>query len=701
MLLFLTASFAWRAPAETRVVVGVTPLLKEGLSVVVSAKALDGSTEPIEWSIVLDPAAGEREIRFRSDRVLAVQGEAAGYWSAPVVVGAEQEARLVLYRTARVSGVARGIETGEIKARLERRPGGAEPPTSEPIRCQPEPAESFRCDVPAGDWGFSVRAPRRAPVYEFGKPLQPGGELALGALGLTQGASLAGWVSAEGLGYKPSGARVFLWQRGGDLARAASTPASELGFFQLTGAQPGRYQAVAIQPGYARAILPVEIRADTEAFLAEPLVLGQARELALTIEPAVGPDGKPWFVVLRETASPDPGSVVGEGVAKDGKFRWRELRSGHRYWASLKTSTGALWFIDQVGFLADAPVVGRTLQVGVERISGIVFLGEEPLQASITFGLKSNLRIEMSSGSDGRFDGVLPSLGSWSARVISNEKGIKRDMDVQVVRAASGVGEAEIRLDDFALRGILVEETGSLAEPPAFLHLFRRDPPILEQSRVEGGRFRVGGLSPGEYVVYAESQALKSDKVTAILEKGDEPRELRLVMKPKGKLLLRVVDPGGTPVPAVPIAVGPARNKMPAGRNFIFTDASGRAEWGSVSAGEMDQCLALYGGERFASKLVSARVGEGEVTIELDTVGGTIVTKSASANGGEVELYRDGCTIWRGYFRNWKLQDFPRFSPGLYTLCPARSWPPGPQCASGVLKPLETLRLQLPGARPK
>lgn len=336
----------------------------------------------------------------------------------------------------------------------------------------------------------------------------------LGKSTAVPGASFSGWVTAEARAWDPTRSRAYIrpTSKPTPFSMARSATVSSAGFFQFTNVEPGRYQAVVTQPDYSRDVRNFEVVAGLEARLSAPMVLGPACALTLVIEPPVGPDGAPWNVEIRDSMDPGSSSVVGEGVANAGQFRWRELRAGQRYWAGLKTSSGQRWMFDDVGFVMDAAVVERRIEVGVERVGGVVSLGKLPLSAQLTFGLRSNVQVIFSSGEDGRFWGFLPRLGPWRVRVHS--KDVSRDLDVQVARDSSGVANVEIRLDDSAIRGVLVTEKDELFEQHAriVVHDGRSNP---EQHEVEGGHFRIGGLSPGSYRVFAEGGGAKSVTIAA------------------------------------------------------------------------------------------------------------------------------------------------------------------------------------------
>jgi hypothetical protein len=688
LLVALLLSSVARGASSVRVT--MTPAPESTRSVAIRARALDASTVPIEQRIDVAPGFS-RELLLPAEAGWVVEAEAEGYWSPRVLVGPGQTADLLLYRTTRVSGTT-AVPAAEIGIRLEARPQDPPPPTIDLLPCAVEPLKTFRCDVPAGPWGFSVRSRGYAPVYEFAQPLSPGGTVDLGKITAVAGASFSGWVTAETRTWDPKRARVYIRpsSKPTPLSTAPSAAVSPVGFFQFTNVEPGRYQAVVTQLDYSRDVRNVEVVAGLEARLSAPMVLGPACALTLVIEPPVGPDGAPWNVEIRDSMDPASSSVVGEGVANAGQFRWRELRAGQRYWAGLKTSSGQRWMFDDVGFVMDAAVVERRIEVAVERVGGVVSLGKLPLSAQLTFGLRSNVQATFSSGQDGRFGGFLPRLGPWRVRVLS--KDVSRDLDVQVARNSSGEANVEIRLDDSAIRGVLVTEKDELFEGHAFVVVYAGGD-TNERHDVEGGHFRIGGLSPGSYRVFAEGSGAKSATIAASVREDEESDEVRLVMKPRRTIRLLVLGPGG-PAPRVPIAVVPATSdEWAQAVPFLFTDAEGRFSYPNLGPEENERCFVFYGSNRYASKIARVPVSPEEVTITLDTIGGMIVT-----TGSDVDnpwLVHDGCPIWRKHFQRWGNKDFPLFSPGRYDLCPTVTWQVTSQCVGGVLEPMKTLQLNL------
>lgn len=695
-LLLLSAFLA--APGYARassVRVDLSPAPTEGGVVVLLAKALDASREPLTLPVKVEPGVEGPETTLPDGVVWVVDAKAPGYWSPSVAVGSGQSARVLLRRTCRLSGTLKPGPALQVSVRLEERPGGEKPPTTDKLHCTTEKSETFDCEVPAGDWGYSIRAGGRVPHYDFEKPLRPGTEIHLGEVHLSSGASLAGWVSGDEPGWKPAGARAYARRLMSPEALPSSpnVPVSDRGFFQFAGLKPGAYQLVVVQPGYSRAVRGVEVKESLEAVLNEPLVLGKPRELDLAVVPPAGPDGESWTVEIRDSASASPGAVIGAGVARGGAFRWRELRSGQHYWVSLKTSAGEPWHFGEEGFVADAPVVKHTVRVDLESVAGRVFLGEEPLQAEMLFGLKQNLRIRMVSDGEGRFLGVLPRLGRWSVRVTSTDSAINRDVDVDVVRAPSGSGEMEIRLSDLGLSGVLVDEAGSLLDIPATVFVLNPGVRGPEQVEVAGGRFRARGLPPGGYVLSADSQALASDRVAVRLTDGEDPEPIRLVMKKKGRLSLRVVGPDGAPIPRVPVAISPGPGGLVGLTRYRWTDAAGRLDWREAAPGETSQCLTLYGGSRLASRILSVPIGPEEQVIRLESIGGVVVTDPESGPT-DVVLLHDGCSVTRSHFEHWGHKDFPLLEPGTYTACVAPDLRPNEACTTGVLQPMGRLALR-------
>ena len=683
---------------DSRVRIGIDSASAGTTAVLVTAKALDAARAPVVRTLELIEGTPAQEVVLPGESGWSVEAEATGYWHAPLAVASGQEATLVLYRTCQVSGklVVGGTE---VLARLETRPGGPSPPTKDLLPCAMEPNGQFRCDIPAGRWGFSLRSKGHAPRYEHTDQLKPGGDIPVGDLKLIPGASFSGWVTSDRPGWNPSQAKVHLRPARalGPLATARSASVTDLGFFQMTQVDPGVYQALAGQPGSSRDIRIIEIVAGLEASLAAPFVLGEARELALTIEPPAGPDGAPWHVEIRDALDSGPSFVVGEGIARGGHLRWKELRAGHRYWLWLRTGSGVRWLADEQGFVADAPVVEKLVRVSVESVTGFVLMGTEPIQAWLTFGIDTNLQIPMVSTADGRFTGFLPALGRWRVRVAaSGERSVSKDLDVEVVRDASGQGTLEIRLEDMAIHGVLVDEKDSLFEGRAFVTIVERGK-SQDRHEVQGPRFRIGGLGPGEYALHADAHGVRSSPQSVTLREDEEADQVRLVMKPERRIAVRILGPGGMPAVRVPVLVVPGdRAHSGSGAFTRHTDASGRMVYDHLGADETHSCLVIRDPRgNLPSRVERVPIGPDEVTIQLDAVGGTILSVEGSESARSPTLIHNGCPVWRKFFAIGSLDDFGNFSPGVYSLCPDSTWEAGPSCVSGVLAPLKTLTLDL------
>ncbi len=551
-MLFSGAAISMEVPQQ--IILLIQPPPAADTTVSVRELALDGRGEPREGTVLIKRGQERASMRLRTGAWM-VEASAEGYWAPRVPVGAGLSAEVTLLRMAIVSGITDTPTVRDFALRLEQLPGNRKPPTTSTFPCGLNGKE-FSCAAPAGPWGFSLRKIGFVANYFLAETLS-GPKRLKEAVAFEPGASLAGWLSCEDVNWKPASALVRIAKKGHSSGPKQFTAAVQPpGFFQIRRLEPGEYQVVGMQDGFAPDSRPVQVIKDSESFLIEPLVLAKAVTLELTVVPPLDPNGRPWQAEILERVARG-GNTVGGGNVVDGRFIWAGLKKDGEYSVWLKTSTGQRWSAEESTFRADKPKISRQIDAGMEAIVGEVLIAEKPLQAKLTFGVGSNLEILLNSNEAGRFTGFLPRLGRWRVKVESTDKVVVRSVEANAVRGANGVATASIELDDFRARGVLVDERDQLYNESAIVSVVFPGKESFQRF-VTGGRFELGGLPTGSLDLRAEAEGLISDTVSTTSVSDEAPDEIRIVLKKRKTLIVDFLGVNGNPLAGITVAILPS-----------------------------------------------------------------------------------------------------------------------------------------------
>lgn len=433
----------------------------------------------------------------------------------------------------------------------------------------------------------------------------------------------------------------------------------------------------------------------------QPLLLSVARRLELTVVPPAGPDGRPWRVDTIEIPAEGRSEIRSAPPLVGGFLSWNGLGKGRRYRIRLLTDAGVPWYVDEQPFVADQAVIQRSIEPGSERTRGVVLQGKSPLKnAVLTFGGKhEEVQVRLLADRDGRFEGLLPRIGEWKVHVSATDPFVGREVKANVVRAADGYGDVEVRLDDVAIRGEIVDEDGTLYERQVIFRIQETSAigrPYYSDHVVQGGRFVVAGLPNGSFSANADLPDLVSDDVKFEVGADEETPPLRVVLRPKKGMRLRVLSPAGKGLGGLRVVVLPSHANPDSFPEGTLTDLDGRA-YKAVSPSDSTRCVLLVGSD-FG---LPAAFG----TVSVD---GKETTHTLPASGGTLDLaaFEQATAAWVGSGSCWMNVVHLRrtvnarspgsktvyLSPGEYRLWPSRpaSWQSSSQW-SGYLKPGETL----------
>jgi len=680
----------------------------------VIAKAMDGHTAPIEAPFFCGPKEGcaARLELPSSPSGWQLSASAPGYWATPQSLGSG--GTVDLWPVGFVEGALRNAGSPEsisqISVKFTPSPSWQSPagfPEEATVTC-PVADGRFSCPLPAGKLDLRLRAKGHVSVYRWSQTVSSGGGLAIGTLELKRGASLVGKIVSTDRDAPKTGACTVRLETPGDAGREAKR-SSELpragvdgrGFFHLEVVPPGRWILIAEQEGFAPARRVVNVVEGMEANLVEPLVLARPARLELTLLPPQDPNGKPWMVELLEARDGvKTATIVTAPASLGGSWSTEGLASGRRLMVRVRTSTGQAWWADSSGFELTGPIHRRTVELGVEEITGTLRLGKEPLAGLLTFGApEENVAIEIRSDEDGQVRGLLPRLGAWRVLVSSEMPALRRQLDVDIPRGPDGRGRIELELADRALTGEIVDEDGKHLER-ALLTITASATERREsaQERVEGGMFRVTGYEPGRYLLRAVGGGRVSETVPVEIASDGSSPFVRIVAVPRAVIDLRLLTESGSPIPAARVELlrttqFPGLSSM-SGR----TDTAGRVSF-PTHPGVAQQCFAVsQPGLPF--RVFAVAPGPDMQDVVVPTAGGTLEIEAATPKEGEVVLlWQGGCFVPFPLLKARTGGDatrFPSVAPGEYRLCrhPAGTLAPT-ACSSGFLASYGVLPLRL------
>lgn len=563
----------------------------------------------------------------------------------------------------------------------------------------------FECVIPAGVVDLSLRAHGFISVYRWRQEGRPGATLDIGRVELRRGASLVGQVTST----SPDAPKVGLCRvslqptvNSPKLPPTASplpeTTVDARGFFQLEVIPPGQWDLVVVQEGFAPATQAVTILERAEARLRFPVVLSRPVRFDVMLNPPQDPAGAPWRVsVLEEKGNARVGVVSESAATPGGQWSREGFRASGRYRVRVLTASGQSWWGDDEWFSPDGSPYRRSIVLDTETVEGTITLGGRPLHARVVFGREHAVpSVSIESDQEGRLAGFLPRLGKWTVDVIGDSPTVRRKLDVEIRRNSDGKGEVAIALAAKAIQGDIVTEDG-IPVARAVLYVAKAASNEMSTQWIDGGRFQLEGLEPGNYVVSAAGGRLASDDMPVTLSKDGYAEPVRLVMKKTAWIKIRVQSQTGAALIGVPIRIfagAPGQSQA-----VRYTDADGRASFDTAPSADYACFLVLAPG--YAATIAGLPVTTEEQAVPVDQAGGSIALEYPPPSVSAYPMLgQGGCRLMpamlAGFTRSRDKNIFPNIAPGNYTLCLFSQVNgtdlQGP-CKSGSLAPYGSLNL--------
>jgi hypothetical protein len=305
----------------------------------------------------------------------------------------------------------------------------------------------------------------------------------------------------------------------------------------------------------------------------------------------------------------------------------------------------------------------------------------------------------LESDEAGRLEGYLPRLGKWLVDVVAESPSVLRKLEVDVIRRPDGKGEAILVLADRALQGDIVTEDGAPVPRALLSVLPSKGSQNNTEHNVEGGRFRLDGFEPGDYVLSAIGPGLVSDDVRTTLSEDAGADPVKIVLKKENRLKIRVQSASGAGVAGVPVWY---LAKSPGSASYISTtDADGRVSFG-ISPTSQLECVAVADPTSATEIAAISNSGE-EQSVTLTAVGGMLSLGYPDSSANSYPVLRHGAcsivpTMLSFVKRSTDRKRFLNLSPGDYTLC-LKGLDYGPSgegpCKQGTLSPNGTLDLSV------
>lgn len=480
------------------------------------------------------------------------------------------------------------------------------------------------------------------------------------------------------------------------------------GRFEVRGLREGIYRLRAGFDGYATAEIP-EVAIPGQG-LTEPLILRSRAVLEVYVQPPVDPFDRPWSLsLLRREGERSLVEVPLADVQISESGHWQaDIPEPGTYHVQVDASDGARWHREILEIDRDivplveleipyVPVEGR---VTVDRTKGVIGV--------LWFGGRNGFRrIPIGTDEDGRFVGVIPEEGDWRIDLEREDLGLVQHLDSHRVERAAGqrVARLDIDLPDTRLQGRTVDRAN---EPVAGAFVLVMDGQERRFHRIrsdsEGG-FDVRGLQPGDVVVEARSDVLRSSPILIPLDEGSDSPLLELVLERLRSVSGRVVDESGQPVVGARLQIM-VQERL--GRHLVegTSDAEGAFRLDVSTAARALDVLVLPPGRAATSAHVGQLDGSEAISLIAESLGGTleIDLQGADVASAPLELSTRGVLMPLSNYLYWARRSgggvagdhlvVPRLAPGEYHLC--RRSATDTVCASGFLAAGERLALEPP-----
>ncbi len=562
----------------------------------------------------------------------------------------------------------------------------------------------FVCRVPAGTLDFRLHVPGHVTRYLWGQSVPTGKTLDWGQIVVRRGSAAVGEVAAE----RDASVRladIIITAVPADVG-GVSKPLPSLkaradarGFFHVDGLAPGQYVLIARGGGMVSRRINVDVSANKETRLHDPLIVQRLKTLSIVIAPALAPGGGRWTVMLdRALSASRSESVASIPSAISGEAEFRGLPAGP-YQLTVGPSSEETWLRRTLDVEDDQHVA---LSLDARTIRGRVTLGGNPLAAQLTFrSTPDSHTVETTSDDDGGFRVGVPGPKSnrWLVTVDAAAPRIHAEIaDLQLE------DDTPIEVPRTILEGDVVDASGKPALD-VFVNVIGGDSP-LQLHPQRDGTFYVNGLQPGAYVVNASGYLIESEPRNVTLPKEGYTDPVHLVVMSNRQLKGRIVSSFG-PVPGALVVAVPTDVFAPQVMRAT-TDANG--EFVTVLAPGCRQVDVFVAAPGFAYRSFHAAMSDPAIVIHVQQEGGTLTVRWNPKIGDPFLMHAGAIFQLERLAWDWNARvassgegqqiQVAQLEPGSYAVCilnlenraalhtHALAAPPGETCTSTFLPPM-------------
>ncbi|MFZ2490420.1 MAG: carboxypeptidase-like regulatory domain-containing protein [Thermoanaerobaculia bacterium] len=658
-----------------------------------------------------------------------ITGELPGRYVEPTTLSVTSGAERVViraWRTGSVRGEVVAATEGGVPELLELRWSSVSPDGPPPGFAACQVAERrWRCEMPAGKaMDLRVRASGFLTLFKWGVDVEPERALDWGTVKLQRGASVFGWVGvARRAEARMNDVRVILSTTAATPSVVAAVTPDRRGFFRFAGIAPAPYRLEATAPGpLASEKLDVIVKPNEESELLAELKLEPLHSVRVTIVPATPENAPRWHLSLL---SFDRVQKRSDTVAKrfaDFTGMWESpgLRPGS-YVALIGPNEESVLARREIEVSRDDENI--LIDVNQTKVRGRVQLGDRPLEASVWVGGKRRQpTVKLQAGEDGSFEGYVPFTtdSEWLVTIDADHPRVETTLLRKPEVEDDGTTRLDVSLPAAGVRGRVIDEKGGPV-PLAIVNIATPDPlvSVLQSATDDAGEFELSGLRAGTYSADATSRDLRRSRTTPFLVPEEGQVDVTLTVEPQGTITGRVLVQG-LPVTGATVVLLPTNVAV-----TLWPQATTKTQ-GAFAIGlptattEVNLMVSAPG---LAFKAFRIPLPKEPIAIALETNGGTLdfdalpfVDSEAAEQTFVIHRGAEVNAQYLAYLGNSSIRTggpgrlrvvHPLMDPGVYSVCRAMmadrpalragALPTG-RCATGVLAPWGTLRLELPMA---
>lgn len=445
----------------------------------------------------------------------------------------------------------------------------ASPPRGE-VRC-PVDGGAFSCEVPIGEFDLRVRAERFVSKYLWS--VRASHEVVdLGALVLSPGASIVGWIKPErGMTADLTKAVIELIPQ--TSKKSTSVTVNARGFFHAERVPPGEYVVNARLGALSVEPFTVQVSEGIESELIDDLVLARPRVLTVQVQPPHTFSERPWQVRLERVQDDHRSALVAQGETDaSGRVVLKGVRPGIHTLLVAEDSRSTV-AARELEVIDEETVI--QLEVPRTRVTGRVTFRDRGAVVRLWLGGRNHIpSVEVVTDDDGRYSAVVPfdPAKDWLVALESKAPRIVRTLKLRPsFNEATREATLDITLPANGIAGHVVDESGALVEQ-AIVNLAPKGEgggALLQTLVAADGAFEFEGVDKGAYEIQAsDNKKQQSDAITVVVDDSQPHHDIELVVRKKLVIIGKVIASSGRPVPNAEVTA------MPTDRPFLHAESA-------------------------------------------------------------------------------------------------------------------------------